>query len=88
MSLSPNGSSVLSQDLFHQFDGHFLNGLDALDSEVAEGVVGLGADLGDFAYREWREKWLFASVFDLQSSRGFGLTGCHLAYRLAGAHAK
>ena len=88
VGLAPNGGAVLAEDLLHQFDGHFLDGLDALDPEVAQRLVGLGADHGDFANGEGREEGAFSAVVDFEGAGGFGLSGGHLADGFAGAHAE
>ena len=88
MGFAPNGGAVLAQYLLHQLDGHFLNGVNAFDAEVAEGLVGARADLGNFADGEGREEGAFGAVIDLERARGFGLAGGDLAHRFAGAHAK
>ena len=61
---------VLAEDLLHQFDGHFLNGLDALDPEVAQRLVGLGADRRNFANGEGGEEGALSAVVDLRVPEG------------------
>ena len=86
--LSPDGRAVLAQHLFHQFDGHFLNRVNAFYTKVAKGVVSVGAHLRNLPYRKWREKRPLRPTLDLQRTQGFGLTRGYFAHRFTGAHSE
>ena len=80
----PDDAAVFAEDLFEEFARHFLERVDAEDTHVAEELVGLIADHGDFFDGQRREEWFFRAGGYFFLAVGFGFAGADLGDGLVG----
>ena len=75
LGFAPDDAAGFAEHALHHVDGHFLQGGDAANAEVAQCLVGLFADHGDFADAQRRQKWALCAVLYADGIVGLGFAG-------------